>query len=297
MYIYQTAPNRLFPFLVPYIIGLIPRACQLREVFSPIENSDKRNLVLVYIYRICNLHPYKQIPRIMSQSNIDLLDQTPDALNAWFGWYKTYNNYDMEIEFLYGTFPGKILNNLPKKPYDFSFTFLDHPINQLQNIFAYIKKEFWNHNKVISIGLDQSHNTIPEHRLEFRDYLYIEIYQKFGSYEKFVDAFINNGGYINLEIFNIKYQLPPEDIGRYASHAYKHHDLYGILDDPKLLDKSFRVLKEVGRMKDIPNDPIDRYKKPSKITNLSEYRIEELSKILKDDIDFFMTKKSELNKI
>jgi len=129
MTIYQAQPNRTFPSLIPFHKkekDLIGYEFNTHFIFNSIED---------YNYMYSKRYSYWHHEPLLIRSSEDKYFE-PIAIRFKEDYILTENSI-IDIDYTHGVFETKYLKD--KKESDFSFTFIDHPINQVINFFYYIK--------------------------------------------------------------------------------------------------------------------------------------------------------------
>jgi hypothetical protein len=128
MTIYQAQPNRTFPSLIPFLKnGNNPIGYELdtQFVYNSIED---------YNFMYSNKYSYWHYQPTLIRSS---KDEGFEPISIRLKEKHILNNNITNIDYMFGVFESKYLAD--KKSSDFSFTVIDHPINQILNFFFYIK--------------------------------------------------------------------------------------------------------------------------------------------------------------
>lgn len=311
MIIYQTCPNRIYPTLAQALTGFTQDPDN-PEKWSFIE--DIKSFRYIYQYRdIYELLDVSQKTMILA-SQIGLIDYYPDyPLPRKYGdikrrLLKDRNTHFLakedglneeernkkDIELLFGVFPGSRLNNEGSKlKGDFSFTFLDHPVNQAYNIYYYLnflRERLYN---IISYPY-KKYQRPDQESVSLQNILYCNFTKLYPTIENYIDNLIINKGKFMFNNYGIKFTIFPEHFGNYTS-GYQDHDFYGIIESNNLALKSIEILNSSKSFKDINLEikpkHIDRFLKRSSIIKNIDYRKDEVSNLLEEDIEFYNQKK------
>ena len=178
---------------------------------------------------------------------------------------------------------------------DFSFTFLDHPVSQVYNIYYYLnflRKRLYN---IIGYPYKKEERPLNQESVSLQNILYCHFKKLYPTIENYIDNFIKFKGQFIFNNYGVKFNLFPEHFGEYTK-GYKEHDFYGIIDSNENALKSLNILNNSEIFKKnnlvITEEHLKKFLKKSSIIKPIDYRKNEIEKILKDDIDFYESKKS-----
>lgn len=129
MIIYQAQPNRVFPTLMPFHKKNINPVCY--EFSTQFKFTNENDLKYMSENKFIYYNSDSSLPRSIDDANFN-----PISIR-----FKSYHdrpniNENNTIDYAFGLFSSNFIN---KKDGDISFTIIDHPINQLLNIFYYVK--------------------------------------------------------------------------------------------------------------------------------------------------------------
>lgn len=315
MIIYQVIPNRAYPYIISSFLGknlttnyigfnksinYFKYAFEFSEIFDA---AELNNLEKMYAYQteVIRFHPEKNLPRKFSEVFHEKYFKFMTYENKSFKDFEnlTFTEMNKEIDLLHGLFTSKKLSNF-KQSTDFSFTFIDNPIDSVYNLYQYINYVYTAGFKEFEDNYTNSPYLIPEIDFEGRNYIhYYEILNRKPTLEKFIDSLIDNNMKWIHNFFYFPINIYKEGVGK-ISELYKDHDFYGIVNTKENLTASIKKLNNFDNFKRL-NFSID-------INHLSNYfmtnkeikhtyRREDLKSLLKDDIIFFEEKVKELNAI
>lgn len=311
MIIYQVTPNRAFPYIISALLGenyttktniFFDRNIQhfkysfeFSEIFDVAELEDLERMY-AYQTEVIRFHPDKDIPRRFkdvhhpkyykftrfNQKEIEMLDQ---------------KDLNRDLDIVHGLFSSNRLKNF-KKPDDFSFVFLDDPIQSVYNLYKYTYYVYDLGIKEFKENYYYSENNIPSLDFEGRNYIhYYELLKKECTLEKFIDKFIDSGCKWIHNFFYFPTTIYEEGAGR-ISKIFKDHDFYGIVNTKENLIKSINKFNEYQVFKQrnfrLDANVFSTYFNTSEDQNDS-YRREELENLMKEDILFFQEKIKDLN--
>lgn len=306
MIIYQVTPNRVFPYIISSLLGenyttksdiffkedvkYFKYSFEFSEIFD-VEELEDLERMYAYQTEVIRFHPNKSLPRkfkdIYDPKYYEFTrfnDKNIDSLKN--------KDLDKDIDFLHGLFSSKRLKDF-KKPDDFSFVFLDDPIQSVYNLYKYTYYVYDLGIKEFKNNYYNSENLIPSLDFEGRNYIhYYELLKKECTLEKFVDKFIDSGCKWIHNFFYFPTTIYEEGAGR-ISKIFKDHDFYGIVNTKENLIKSIEKFNENDIFKKnnfkIDIDIFSTYFNTNENQNDS-YRKEELQTLMKEDISFFQEK-------
>lgn len=311
MIIYQVIPNRAYPYIISSLLGknlttnelslnstinYFKYAFEFSEIFDVDGLSD---LEKMYAYQtaVIRFHPSKQLPRKFSEVYHDkYLPFIQYEYRSEEDISLNYSEKNKDIELLHGLFTSERIKNFTKSD-DFTFTFLDHPVKGIYNLYKYVDYVYTLGIKEFKDNYYNSENLIPELYFEGRNYIhYRELFEKKPTLEKFIDSFIEDDCKWIHNFFYFPVKIYEEATGR-LTKLY-NHNFYGIVDTNSNLIKSinkfnqFKIFKERNFSIDINHfaNYFSSYK-DQKYT----YRYNDLEYLFKDDINFFREKEKELN--
>jgi hypothetical protein len=251
MIIYQAMAGRLYPKVTYSILNSIPSIMQVTEFHYP--------------YQLIDSKFYTDADNIMEMIPRDLKHLRHDG-------------------FLYGVFPTC---NLNKKNEDFLFTILNHPVDNIYELYTYWKftrrgegprvteKVIWDsQSKETTIEKGWRPLYTPERKVyrSSQDYSLEEYIEKILNYEIII-----------LEYGNVQYEFMKEMF--YGFENIKNFNFIGKYSD---LNHSFKKLSKIFNC-EIKNLPHPFSKNDSK-TNAyigDQYKRNELEELFKKEIEFY----------
>jgi len=278
MLIYQSQPNRAYPSIAKTFVSYYYNSYEFSSQFKFKNNDQKEE---AFKLNICHQNP--KVEKLFRR-------KTDKYFNLG---YLTREISSDEIYFTYGLFRSEFID---KQPGDIIFTVIDHPINQVQNLYFYMKyilkeveklmKEIKDRN-IIAIGM------VSDFYKKYNE-ISLNLIKKYPSVESWIDYIIDIKGDFSNDWQQIdgKVEACYSDFFTRCSFLSDKIDLYGIMDTKKNLDLSLKKLSDILNVKSIE---LEDYRVPRYINNIN-YRNNELKRIFEKDIDFFELKVKELHK-
>lgn len=168
------------------------------------------------------------------------------------------------------------MDNYVKKPDDFSFTLLTHPVDNFYTFYYFCN--------VLLRRLKSE--IIANEPMSKRDMLMANVIESFGTFNEYVDKFLENNGtfYLNFEDMNIFLNKV-----LFNCSLFKNHDFYGIVDTPENEKYSLTKLSQLLNI-------TPRFNLEGTIakTDNNTYRRNEIEKLLEKDTEFYQQKLTEL---
>lgn len=313
MIIYQVLPHRAFPYIISSLVGVdetskndlqfdktikyFRRSFQFSEIFH-LNYLKELERMYAYQTQVIRFHPDKKLPRKFSEIYQERYLEYIYFDNRFpSNTYLSEEEQQQEIPFLYGLFSSERLLDF-KKETDFSFTFIDNPVDSVYNLYRYTKF-------VYSSGFDEfkysyygDPDLIGDIDYQGRNYVhYYELFERNDTMEKFIDSFINAECKWVHKFFYFPITIYEEGSGR-LSKLYKNHNFYGLVNTKNNLIKSIEKLN---------NFPIFKRNNFTMDVNLfksyfesdkpqdNTYRRKDLEYLMKDDLNFLQEKEKELN--
>lgn len=311
MIIYQVTPNRAFPYIISSLLGenyttksniffkrdieYFKYSFEFSEIFD-VDGLEDLEKMYAYQTEVIRFHPDKNIPR-----------KFKDIHHSKYHRFARFNEKDIssldqkdlnkEIDIVHGLFSSKRLENF-KKNDDFSFVFLDDPIQSVYNLYKYTYY-------VYNLGITEfknnyynSENLIPSLDFEGRNYIhYYELLKRECTLEKFIDKFIDSGCKWIHNFFYFPTTIYEEGAGR-ISKIFKNHNFYGIVNTKENLIKSIEKFNQNEIFQNnnfrLDVDIFSTYFNSNENQN-DFYRKEDLQNLMKEDILFFQEKIRALN--
>lgn len=313
MIIYQVLPNRAFPFIISSLTGnnlttkhnltlnnniqYFKKSFEFSEIFH-LENLNDLEKMYAYQTQVIRFHPNKPIPRKFKEiyhpkyyEFIRYYDRFPEHP------YLTESELNEEIQLVHGLFSSDRIKNF-KQVKDFSFTFIDNPIDSVYNLYKYTKYVYTHGFEQFKNNYFNSENLIGDTDFEGRNYVhYYEIFHKNSTIELFIDNFINNNMKWIHNFFYFPITIYEEGSGK-LSKLYKNHDFYGVVDTKENLIKSiekfnnFQIFKNLNFKIDLE---IFNYYFSSEQKQCNTYRRNDLEKLMEKDLIFFQEKVKSLH--
>jgi hypothetical protein len=238
MIIYQAMPSRLYPKTL----------CCISDAIALYNTGIEKKQIkeFHYPYRLCNESDYENTNNILKMIPATLKHERFEGL-------------------LYGVFAT---SNLNKKQEDFHFTIINHPVDQIYELFAY-----WNYVKNLNISiLDELSN-----QLSFEERASI-VFKKNKNLllEEYIDMVLDNES-IYFYYNEIKYQPMKE-----LFHGHENIKDFNYIGKFSEIKKTFKSLSEVF---DSDIKPFDGEHTISYRGN--SYKRDLLEKMFKDQIEFY----------
>ena len=296
MIIYSSTATRIFPFIGNTIVARYVNCLQYKEPFVPteghleeaIKNKLKENFTKLptkLSESIPAYNPNRQDPRNIVEYRvcpyfIDLEKSTRKEFKIKEHLKNT------EFDIVYGVFSPTFIER-EKKPNDIYFTILEHPVQNLYNLWSYynfaIKKIF---KKI---------NSIDEYNKKNR-WIYNFI-TKFPKQEDFID-FIIEHKQIYIENFGLNFKWA-ENVTN--NRIYKNFDFIGVFDSQELTLKTLEYLENILKINILSSIDPRLFKTSSlAVTNFEElnlYRKDDMIKAFKDNIEYYKMQKDLVAKL
>lgn len=195
MIIYQAQPNRAYPSMLTYLKNdgdPLSYEFSTQFNFSNLEDHNYMysNNLIQYSYkerpaRNINDETFNPIClRLKNKSQLDLLDKTKD-----FDYF--YGIYDQDY--------------LIKNPNDFSFTMIDHPINQVLNIFYYIKyqinseEEINEYKFLLNLEKQNLNKELEKHKIDVENFKIEDLHEDAFDFSLTKDFYLKYYNHIDKE--------------------------------------------------------------------------------------------------
>ena len=315
MIIHQSQPNRAYPSIVSFLKKEgEPLAYEFSTqfVFNNKEDQD--------YMRSNNLIQFNYNDTIIRNLEDPLINPASLRLKNRLQLKSLKNNEN--IDYFFGLYDTRYFS---KKSDDFSFTIIDHPINQLLELnkdelkeelekyeidvdnfkiqdldpdafdFCLTKDFFLNYfEKVKNTGKSEAIKHFKDFYSKYYAYMLICAcsFENFSKEEDWVDYYLSNPSLQDLITYqNIKFTYPKSFI--HASELSENHDFYGIMDSRKSLSKSLHIISQKTNMLFCLNNNFNYYSPMDNFT----YKRKEIESVLEKDIYFFNQKKEALKSL
>jgi hypothetical protein len=193
---------------------------------------------------------------------------------------------DVEFDIVYGVFSPSFIKR-DKKSNDIYFTMLEHPVQNIYNIWSYynfaIQKTF---TKISSIEeYDKKNRWI------------LNFIQKFPKQEDFIDFIIEHK---QCRIDNYGLEFKSADYIT-DNTLYKNFDFIGVYDSEDLTIKSLKHLEDLFKINIIDSLEPRFFNKSSlaisRFEELNLYRKKDMIRVFKENIDYYNLQKEKLLKL